>query len=142
MVITARPGLPVFFIASLVSGTLGSITGFSLRSIVILGSAGVLHFIWGRYCNYRATRAIGTNLTEPLQQVNLIISLGLAIVVLGEMLTPLRVLGIVLVLAGPYFAMRSDQKPVSKTIVEEAAAASEVDPETADEPPPFVPKYA
>jgi len=28
-----------------------------------------------------------------------------------------------------------------KTIAEEAAAASEVDPETADEPPPFVPKY-
>jgi uncharacterized membrane protein len=72
----------------------------------------------------------------------LIISLALAIVVLGEVLTPLRVLGITLVLAGPYFAMRSDKKPVTKTIVEETAAASEVDPETADKPPPFVPKYA
>jgi drug/metabolite transporter (DMT)-like permease len=142
MVITVPLGLPVFFLAALVSGTLGQITGFSLHSGLILGSAGVLHFIWGRYCNYRATRAIGTNLTAPIQQVNLIISLALAIVVLGEVLTPLRVLGIALVLAGPYFAMRSEKKPVAKTIVEEAAAASEVDPETADEPPPFVPKYA
>jgi len=142
MAITVPIGLPVFFIAALISGTLGSITGFSLHSVLVLGSAGVLHFIWGRYCNYRATRAIGTNLTAPIQQVNLVISLGLAIIVLGETLTPLRVLGIILVLLGPYYAMRSDKKPVAKTIVEEAAAASEVEPETVDEPPPFVPKYA
>jgi drug/metabolite transporter (DMT)-like permease len=142
MAITVPIGLPVFLIAALVSGTLGSITGFSLHSVLILGSAGVLHFIWGRYCNYRATSAIGTNLTAPLQQVNLVISLVLAIIVLGETLTPLRVLGIILVLAGPYFAMRSDKKPITKTIVEEAAAASEVDPETANKPAPFVPKYA
>jgi drug/metabolite transporter (DMT)-like permease len=142
MFITVPLGLPVFFLAALLSGTLGSITEFSLNSVLLLSGAGVLHFIWGRYCNYRATQAIGTNLTAPIQQVNLIIVLGLAIVVLGETLTPLRVLGIILVLAGPYFAMRSDKKPVAKTLVEEAAAASEVDPETANKPAPFVPKYA
>jgi drug/metabolite transporter (DMT)-like permease len=141
MVITVPLGLPVFLIAALLSGTLGTITEFSQYSVLILSASGILHFIWGRYCNYRATRAIGTNLTAPLQQVNLIISLGLAIIVLGEVLTPLRVLGMALVLAGPYFAMRSDKKPAAKTIVEEAAAASEVDPETADKPAPFVPKW-
>ena len=142
MAITVPLGLPIFFVATLVSGTLGSLAGFSLHSWLILGSSGILHFIWGRYCNYRATQAIGTNLTAPLQQVNLVISLVLAMIVLGESLTPLRVLGIALVLAGPYFAMRSDKKPVVETIAEEAAAASEVDPETADKPPPFEPKYA
>jgi drug/metabolite transporter (DMT)-like permease len=141
MVITVPLGLPVFLIAALLSGTLGTITEFSQYSVLILSASGILHFIWGRYCNYRATRAIGTNLTAPLQQVNLIISLGLAIIVLGEVLTPLRVLGMALVLAGPYFAMRSDKKPAGKTIVEEAAAASEVDPEAADKPAPFVPKW-
>lgn len=142
MAITVPLGLPVFFLVALFSGTLGAVADFSLNSWLILGSSGIIHFIWGRYCNYRATRAIGTNLTAPLQQVNLIISLVLAIIVLGESLTPLRVLGIALVLAGPYFAMRGDRKPVVKTIAEEAAAASEVDPETAaDKPPPFVPKY-
>lgn len=141
MAITVPLGLPVFFFVALFSGTLGAVADFSLHSWLILGSSGILHFIWGRYCNYRATRAIGTNLTAPIQQVNLIVSLTLAIIVLGETLTPLRVLGIALVLAGPYFAMRSNKKPVVKTIAEEAAAASEVDPETADEPPPFVPKY-
>jgi hypothetical protein len=30
-----------------------------------------MHFVWGRYCNYRATRAIGTNLVAPIQQISL-----------------------------------------------------------------------
>ena len=38
-------------------------------------AAGILHFVWGRYCNYRATRAIGTNLVAPIQQFNLIFTL-------------------------------------------------------------------
>jgi drug/metabolite transporter (DMT)-like permease len=102
--------------------------------VLILSASGVVHFLWGRYCNYRATQAIGSNLTAPLQQVNLVVSLGLAILVLGETLTPLRILGIGLVLLGPYFAMRSDKKPA------EAAVAAVLDT-SATKPPPFKPKY-
>ena len=68
---------------------------------MLLLSAGVVHFVWGRYCNYRATRAIGANLVAPVQQMSLIVTLLLALRVLGEMLTPLRLLGIFLVLIGP-----------------------------------------
>ena len=68
--------------------------GFSPRALAALALAGILHFVWGRYCNYRATSAIGTNLVAPVQQVNLIVTLSLAIWLLGEQLTPLRVLGI------------------------------------------------
>jgi uncharacterized membrane protein len=137
MAITVPIGVPLFFFAALLSGTLAAITEFSSQAALILSAAGVVHFLWGRYCNYRATQAIGTNLTAPMQQVNLVISLGLAIVVLGETLTPLRVLGIALVLLGPYFAMRSDTKPAAKKAV--AAAPSS---ENVLKPPPFKPKYA
>jgi hypothetical protein len=61
----------------------------------------ILHFVWGRYCNYRASKAMGANLVAPIQQWNLLVTLVLAIVVLGEELTPLRLLGIGLVVLGP-----------------------------------------
>jgi drug/metabolite transporter (DMT)-like permease len=134
MAITVPIGVPLFFIAAVLSGTLALITHFPFDAVLILSASGVVHFLWGRYCNYRATQAIGSNLTAPLQQVNLVVSLGLAILVLDETLTPLRILGIGLVLLGPYFAMLSDKKPA------EAAVAAVLDT-SATKPPPFKPKY-
>ena len=134
MAITVPIGVPLFFIAALLSGTLALIADFPFDAVLILSGSGVVHFLWGRYCNYRATQAIGSNLTAPLQQVNLLVSLALAMLVLGETLTPLRILGIGLVLLGPYFAMYSDEKPAA------AAAVAKIDT-SENKPPPFKPKY-
>jgi drug/metabolite transporter (DMT)-like permease len=142
MAITVPLGVPLFFLAALLSGTLALIADFSRDAVLILSTAGIVHFLWGRYCNYRATRAIGTNLTAPVQQVNLVVSLGLAIIVLGETLTPMRVLGIALVLLGPYYAMRTDKKSAADLEVEAAAATPKNGVESAHKPPPFQPKYA
>ena len=134
MAITVPIGVPLFLIAALLSGTLALITEFSLEAVLILSASGVVHFLWGRYCNYRATQAIGSNLTAPLQQVNLVITLGLAMLVLGETLTPLRILGIGLVLLGPYFAVRADEKPPAR---KPAAAATDSSAGSLNKPPPF-----
>jgi uncharacterized membrane protein len=101
MAITAPIGLPISFVVAVATGSLAAVAGFSSRALVVLSLSGILHFVWGRYCNYRATRAIGTNLVAPIQQINLIVTLLLAIWILGETLTPLRMLGIALVLLGP-----------------------------------------
>src|SRR5262245_44378473 len=77
------------------------IAGFSAQAISYLAAAGILHFAWGRYCNYRASKAMGANLVAPVQQSNMLVTLALAIIILGEQLTPLRILGIVLVVLGP-----------------------------------------
>jgi uncharacterized membrane protein len=118
--------------------------------MLVLAMAGVLHFVWGRYCNYRAMRAIGTNLAAPVQQVNLIVTLVLAIWVLGETLTPLRVLGIALILLGPSFTMREgdrrDEPPAPATgaaAAAEAAVVQDGEPAAvvAPSPPAFQPRY-
>ena len=114
MAITVPIGLPISFLVVLATGTLGAVFGFSTRALIALSLSGVMHFVWGRYCNYRATRAIGTNLVAPIQQINLIFTLLLAIWILGETLTPLRMLGIALVLLGPSFTLRAEA-PVSPT---------------------------
>lgn len=51
---------------------------------------------------------IGANLAGTLQQFDLVLSLALAVVVLGEVLTPLRIIGIVLVIVGPALAFSGE----------------------------------
>jgi hypothetical protein len=42
----------------------------------------VLHFVVGRYGNFRAAQAIGNNLSAPVIQLGLVVSLACAILVL------------------------------------------------------------
>jgi uncharacterized membrane protein len=133
MAITVLLGVPLFFLAALVTGHLGAVTEFSPKALIALALAGILHFVWGRSCNYRATRAIGANLVAPIQQVHLIISLSLAIWLLGEQFTMLRIIGIALVLTGPSITMRERKRPVSDQKI------TAID---AEKPPGFAPQYA
>ena len=102
--ITIPLGVPIFFVAAAAFGYLGTVLAFPAEAVLWLSLAGVLHFVWGRYCNYRASKAMGANLVAPVQQCSLLVTLALAIWVLGEHLTVLRVLGIALVVLGPALA--------------------------------------
>lgn len=133
--ITVPLGVPIFFLAAAAFGALGTVLGFSAEAFVYLALAGVLHFVWGRYCNYRASKAMGANLVAPVQQGNLLVTLALAIWILGELLTPLRVLGIVLVVVGP--ALTYDRARYKKTSVTAADA-----PTAGDAHKVFRPNYA
>jgi uncharacterized membrane protein len=94
-------GVPLFAVLALAMGSLSAVTEFERLPFTYLCLAGAFHFTAGRYCNYRAINAIGANLTAPVQQTGLLFSLAIAIAFLGEVLTPLRILGIVMMLVGP-----------------------------------------
>lgn len=127
-------GVILFFLACLLTGTLGQVTQFSGKSIACLTAAGILHFVIGRYCNYRAIAAIGTNLSSPIQQWEVLVTLVLAIVLLGEKLTTLSVIAIALLLLGPAIAAGIDsaRKPKPANAAVPAAAST---------PPKFEPRY-
>lgn len=110
LAITVPVGVPFFLVMILVTGNIGAVTGLTTESFLWLAAAGVLHFVIGRYCNYRSTKAIGGNLSGPWKQSNLILALVLAIVFLGEVLTPLKVAGIVLILLGAYLTSKATFK--------------------------------
>src|SRR5258705_4259068 len=137
MAITVPMGVPLFFIAALITGNLAAVMGFSPVALAALAAAGVMHFVWGRYCNYRATRAIGTNLVAPIQQFNLLVTLMLAIWLLGEELTVLKLLGIGLVLIGPSVTMRGRHTKAERKVSDEKITAID-----AERPVAFEPKYA
>jgi drug/metabolite transporter (DMT)-like permease len=106
--------------------------------MLVMAATGVLHFICGRYCNYRSVKAIGANLSGPVVQLSLVVSLFLAITALQEGLTPLRVVGIVLVILGPALMHRRDATPSARIDAGAAAGGRSV----AAGPPPFRPRYA
>jgi len=145
MAITVPLGVPLFFLAALATGHLGAVLEFSPKALAALSLAGILHFVWGRYCNYRATRAIGANLVAPIQQVHLIVSLSLAIWLLGEELTALRIVGIALVLIGPSITLGEEKNappaaaapPAERVVSDTKITAIE-----ADIPAGFAPRYA
>lgn len=103
-------GVPMFFIGAAAASSLGWLLEFSWQAYGFLALAGIVHFVFGRYCNYRSVKAIGSNLAGPLQESSVLIALALAVFVLGEAITPLKALGILLVLTGPALAVQIGKK--------------------------------
>jgi len=130
-VATSMPiGLLLLLPVLLLTGGFQILKDFSARSWFLLIVAGVIHFAWGRYCNYRATKAIGANLVAPVQQYSLVITLVLAVLWLDEPLTLLRMLGIALVIVGPGFTLTPEKPAISEVVAETPADTT------------FVPQYA
>lgn len=105
--------LPLFAAVMLITGGFRLLAGFSWRSLGLLALAGVIHFAWARRCNYRATKAIGANLIAPVHQFSVVITVVLAVLLLDERLTLLRVTGIVLIFLGPVLTLKSKPKPAN-----------------------------
>jgi len=116
-------GAPVFLLALGLGGGFGVFGQLPQASIIAFAVTGVTHFIIGRYANYRAIGAIGTNLAGPVMQFNLVVSLALAVLFLGETLTLPRIVGIILIFVGPAVVSREGAKRARQ-----AAAAAEFKP--------------
>ncbi len=117
MAITVPLGLPVFLLFLPIFGGTAELMGLSAESVFWMSAAGIVHFVIGRYGNYRAIAALGATLSTPVQQLSVLVSLVLALVYLGETLTGVKVVGLVLVLVGPGLVIgrRSRAKAAAKT---------------------------
>jgi uncharacterized membrane protein len=116
-------GVPLFLIALAIGGGFAAFAELPRASVIAFAITGVTHFVIGRYANYRAIGAIGTNLAGPVTQFNLVVSLVFAILFLGETLTLPRLLGIILIFVGPLVVSREGAKRARA-----AAAAAEFKP--------------
>jgi drug/metabolite transporter (DMT)-like permease len=100
MVISMPVGLACFLAVALLTGALQHLSRFSASAFASLSAAGVLHFVLGRYCNFRASQAAGVNLAAPVVQLNSVVTLVLAVVILREPCTTLQVVGAILMVSG------------------------------------------
>ncbi len=99
--VTVPIGVPLFLFAAIVAGQVGDMFRFGWVNSAYLAAAGILHFVWGRYWNYRAVKEMGANLSGAVQPFSLVAALAFAVLLLGEQVTVLRLIGIALVVGGP-----------------------------------------
>jgi len=124
MSITVPVGLICFIPASLITGAAARLPMLSAKSIVAMAGVGLLHFIIGRYCNYRANQAAGANLVAPVVQLQVFVSVVLAVIILGEACSVLQMLGGVVMLAGSLITQQQPHKPAAPAAAEPAAQSA------------------
>jgi drug/metabolite transporter (DMT)-like permease len=100
MAVTIPLGVVCFLPFALISGGIAGLPRFSAGAIAWLAAVGLLHFLGGRYCNYRASQLAGVNLTAPVIQLQVVVTLTLAVIVLGEPCTLLQLAGGVVMVLG------------------------------------------
>ena len=145
LMVTVPLGVPLFLILVFLTGETGILRSMPLEAHLWFAAAGIVHFVIGRYGNYAASGAIGTNLASPILQCDVLIALVLAMVLLGESLTPLRALGIILVLLGPSLVANHGDANKKKSSADdtrtESANIATAPPASAPKPT-FQPRYA
>lgn len=112
--LTIYCGPVFFFLLTLFTGDLFKIPGFSWKAILFFALSGIIHFALGRTFGYRAVQILGATRAGIMTGLNAVVSIMLAIFILGEKLTPLMVLGICLSLSGPIIVGFKEGQKVGK----------------------------
>lgn len=104
----------VSLIASvLVAGVITLITDFrplvtaSLATIGLFAAVGLLNFTMGRYLIFVSVRYIGASRATPVYSAAPFFSIIFAVILAGERVTPLIVLGALSIVAGLFLLLRS-----------------------------------
>ena len=93
-------GIPFFGIAIAVSGEWNQLYNISWRALALLGSAGIIHFIFGRLLGYNAFRLIGANRATIYTMTNRFYTVLFSVLFLDEAITYYIVFGVLLMFGG------------------------------------------
>ena len=108
--VTVILGVPLFALAALASRQIFHADEITANGYLLLAGAGILHFLVGRYCGFRAVGAIGANRNQPLLTTSILYSVIMAIVVLDEKITWQMLGGMALVVLGPMLMIERSEK--------------------------------
>jgi drug/metabolite transporter (DMT)-like permease len=104
MALTVPIGVVCFLVVAALTGEVARLGQFPRAAAAWMMAVGLLHFVVGRYCNYRANQYAGANLTGPVIQLQVLVTLALAVIVLNEPCTALQVIGGLVMLSGSFIA--------------------------------------
>src|SRR3954469_23186786 len=107
MAVSVPLGVVCFLPLAFLTGELMRVGQFSRAAAGWMAGLGVLHFVIGRYCNFRANAVAGVNLTAPVVQLQVVVTMVLAVLVLHEPCTALQMIGGALILGGSLITQRA-----------------------------------
>ncbi len=115
MAITVPLGVVCLLPFTLLTGDLFRLPQFPLVATGWMAAVGVVHFIIGRYCNFRSNAEAGVNLTAPVVQLQVVVTMVMAVVVLHEPCTALQMIGGVLIIAGSVITQQAPVRTAAST---------------------------
>lgn len=133
--ITVILGVPLFAVAAAATGQLLNTLDLSWTALGLLAGSGVVHFLIGRYCNYRCIDAIGANRSQPIQMTNTLYSVVVAVILLGEQLNGYMIAGIGLTLVGPLVMVERSRESAAAPRAVTGSGASRPAPESGERKP-------
>ena len=107
MAVTVPIGALTFLVMAIASGTLGEMRLFPPAALLWLAGQGVVHFVLGRFCNYKSSQLMGVNLSAPVVQLQVVVAILLAVLTMNETFTVLQGVGSVMMLAGSLAVQRN-----------------------------------
>jgi drug/metabolite transporter (DMT)-like permease len=102
MAVTVPIGGLSFLVMTIAFGELHQLVAFPVAALTWLAGQGIVHFVIGRYCNYKSNQLMGVNLTAPVVQLQVPFAMMLAVVMLHEKFTVLQAIGSALMLGGSF----------------------------------------
>jgi drug/metabolite transporter (DMT)-like permease len=106
MVLSNPVGVLCFLFAAVTAGEITRIMEFPPTAAAWMAGVGILHFVVGRYANFRASQSAGVNLSAPVVQLNVVVTLAMAVIFLAEPCTVLQILGAGVMLTGAFITGR------------------------------------
>ena len=114
MALTVPIGGLSFLVMTVAFGELDQLAAFPTAALIWLACQGIVHFVMGRYCNYKSNQLMGVNLTAPVVQLQVPFAMMLAIVMLQEKFTVLQAIGSALMLGGSFITQGNAGKNTTK----------------------------
>jgi drug/metabolite transporter (DMT)-like permease len=108
MAVTVPVGAFGFLALAIIVGAMPELLSFPLAAALWMAGQGIMHFVIGRFFNYRASQLVGVNLSAPVVQLQVVVAMVLAVLTMHEPFTGLQSIGAVLMLGGSFLT----QKPV------------------------------
>jgi drug/metabolite transporter (DMT)-like permease len=102
MALTVPIGGLSFLVMTIAFGELHQLVVLPIAALAWLACQGVVHFVIGRYCNYKSNQLMGVNLTAPVVQLQVPVAMMLAVVMLHEKFTVLQAIGSAMMLGGSF----------------------------------------
>jgi len=100
LVITVFIGTIYFSLAVTFTGEWNKVWSLSWQGLALLGGAGIIHFILGRFLTLTCIRLIGANKSATLTRTSIFFAVILAVIFLNESLSIPIVLGILCIAGG------------------------------------------
>src|SRR5215471_3169694 len=91
-------------------GELSQLVVFPAVALAWLAGQGIVHFVFGRYCNYKSNQLMGVNLAAPVVQLQVPFAMMLAVATLHEKFSVQQIIGSVLILGGSLVTQSKTKK--------------------------------